>query len=707
MGGVTNQAIPGLLAAAQVIPLGPCITESCLGSLYKAIASLYSRWNGAVRLEGCKQWNGMEQWIMLKCHDIMSNTAHQVPWVISLVPTGMPCYFSFWCMVKGDFTPLVCIPNAQNEIGNYKVPLKIPLVILPVFLLLLQSTLPTKMNAWSEDPLPHAPTSWYSGKSWYEVAADKLQGTDDEAQGLPVNVILMIGCSFGCTGGAVWALTYYLLGLRWSAALILAVTLLWGAASAHLAVTKRSGFAKAVTAYVSTLVIMVLHVLYGGACASQGLLGVTYLGPLLIVVTEPSGIKKSLYFLAATVAANLLICVVQQVVGPERLTPQHVELSEGWRTAFLWLHPTVSGVCAYLFVATAILFLRKTRRRLELSHLRTARLNERLMRERERLWAQQELTQKLILNMFPRKTAVALLQAFETTADRNSPRSPDKYAPGPSRRGAGDGEARQESWASDPTDPAEGGRTESSAPSSETQEEPASEGPSSHRSRDAAAPGDEISRIFAPRLHSSAAILFADIVGFTELASHVSPTTLVHVLDLLFGLIDESCQRQNVEKIKTIGDCYMCVGWSEDDASPAETALRVPPSANPLRALFPFCCFAPLFTLCDCRAPVPRQVGVVGWPAPTASEFPGNASWKMWPFGHVASARSATTVTYVLNGCTWGSYTARSPPPRTSEVQGGGTRGRYGGGGTGGGGVRGGRLRADYLGIQQRPAGQV
>jgi adenylate cyclase len=54
-------------------------------------------------------------------------------------------------------------------------------------------------------------------------------------------------------------------------------------------------------------------------------------------------------------------------------------------------------------------------------------------------------------------------------------------------------------------------------------------------------------------------VLFADIVGFTELSSHTSPPQLVELLNEIFCLFDELAELHGVEKIKTIGDAYMAV----------------------------------------------------------------------------------------------------------------------------------------------------
>jgi guanylate cyclase len=56
---------------------------------------------------------------------------------------------------------------------------------------------------------------------------------------------------------------------------------------------------------------------------------------------------------------------------------------------------------------------------------------------------------------------------------------------------------------------------------------------------------------------SSASILFADVVDFTPLSERLPPTEVVGVLDHLFSHFDELAERYELEKIKTIGDCYM------------------------------------------------------------------------------------------------------------------------------------------------------
>ncbi len=55
-------------------------------------------------------------------------------------------------------------------------------------------------------------------------------------------------------------------------------------------------------------------------------------------------------------------------------------------------------------------------------------------------------------------------------------------------------------------------------------------------------------------------VLFADIVGFSQLAARLSPTELVRTLNTVFSRFDSLAARFGLEKIKTIGDAYMAVG---------------------------------------------------------------------------------------------------------------------------------------------------
>lgn len=57
--------------------------------------------------------------------------------------------------------------------------------------------------------------------------------------------------------------------------------------------------------------------------------------------------------------------------------------------------------------------------------------------------------------------------------------------------------------------------------------------------------------------HSEAAILFADLVGFTNKSQHIKPDLLVNNLNKIFTHFDNLAEKFGLEKIKTIGDSYM------------------------------------------------------------------------------------------------------------------------------------------------------
>ncbi len=59
---------------------------------------------------------------------------------------------------------------------------------------------------------------------------------------------------------------------------------------------------------------------------------------------------------------------------------------------------------------------------------------------------------------------------------------------------------------------------------------------------------------------ADATVLFADLVGFTALASQIPPGELVSLLNEIFSAFDELAEQYGLEKIKTIGDSYMVVG---------------------------------------------------------------------------------------------------------------------------------------------------
>ena len=80
--------------------------------------------------------------------------------------------------------------------------------------------------------------------------------------------------------------------------------------------------------------------------------------------------------------------------------------------------------------------------------------------------------------------------------------------------------------------------------------------------------------------HATVTVMFADLCGFTALSRKTSPADLVSMLNGIFTAFDHIVEEHGVEKIKTIGDCYMLVGGiplHRDDhaAAVAECALEM------------------------------------------------------------------------------------------------------------------------------------
>ncbi|MFL6274405.1 MAG: adenylate/guanylate cyclase domain-containing protein [Blastocatellia bacterium] len=63
-----------------------------------------------------------------------------------------------------------------------------------------------------------------------------------------------------------------------------------------------------------------------------------------------------------------------------------------------------------------------------------------------------------------------------------------------------------------------------------------------------------------PLDYECASVLFTDFVGFTQIAESLTPHELIEELDTCFRQFDEIARRNQLEKIKTIGDAYMAVG---------------------------------------------------------------------------------------------------------------------------------------------------
>ena len=72
---------------------------------------------------------------------------------------------------------------------------------------------------------------------------------------------------------------------------------------------------------------------------------------------------------------------------------------------------------------------------------------------------------------------------------------------------------------------------------------------------------------------SAASILFADVVDFTTMAANMTPLELVDLLNEVFQCFDDLVDKYELEKIKTIGDCYMVASGAPRPRSDHASAM--------------------------------------------------------------------------------------------------------------------------------------
>jgi adenylate cyclase len=74
--------------------------------------------------------------------------------------------------------------------------------------------------------------------------------------------------------------------------------------------------------------------------------------------------------------------------------------------------------------------------------------------------------------------------------------------------------------------------------------------------------------------YERASVLFTDFVDFTSVSEKLSPEQLVYELDTYFKAFDFIISQYKLEKIKTIGDAYMCASGLSDRISTPIAIVR-------------------------------------------------------------------------------------------------------------------------------------
>ena len=416
---------------------------------------------------------------------------------------------------------------------------------------------------------------------------------------------LIFRCSLLCAvATSVWATCYFVIGALWPAVISLAMAVIWSATALHVFRSKQSVFAVYGLCYGLAVFAFGIMWSLGGLEASQGVIHWALVGPQLALAAGLR-LRHGVVFLAATALLLLGFMITECVVGGDVLAPRQVAVPRPWQFIFAWMNVVAPGCLVLLIVAHLVRHSDQDKERLHEAMGVANRLNNMLVEEGQKLETEQRLAHKLITNVFPANISVDLLGHFRTYARNNaspgqSPRrktiSPTSARPlledlgNPLRsKSSGKSGKQQVRFPERPTEDSHGGSssTETHRNSMNTDMGRTSSlrlcNSSVGRSEPACQTQDDGEQIdgvvdsymssFLGTVHPFTCILFADIVGFTEVASTKPAVEVVRYLDGLFSKFDLVCLATHVEKIKTIGDCYMCVAMRDDQDEAGAEAM--------------------------------------------------------------------------------------------------------------------------------------
>ena len=399
-----------------------------------------------------------------------------------------------------------------------------------------------------------SPGPWARARAWRQFSQKKLSRPHDSEE-VQIKNLLIFFVTFLLIAFAIPALAsrFIAVGFLWALVAVVPTWLALNIGLWHMLITKTPVLAIHCLVYGVAYLCLGFVLLCGGVGRSHGMVSFAYLAPMMVVVLGNS-VKQGVCLVIGIVVVTLVILLVELTAGPESLTPQVLTIPPEVAAIFHFIQANFAGSFFFVLLTAVLSQLKEARRALQKKHSREEKLNKTLGKQKQALELEQRLSRKLISNIFPLRVAEALIALFETCGE-----SSDRSASLATQAWDGTTDVADDPGA----DPQPVGCSyhvvdvEAYSPT----------GPASIR--------DELAASLSPRLHPRAVILFADLVGFTAVASQTTPTALVCFLDRYFGDIDMACQAQQVDKVKTIGDGYMCVGWTEHPADHADTALRV------------------------------------------------------------------------------------------------------------------------------------
>ena len=489
-------------------------------------------------------------------------------------------------------------------------------------------------------------------QGWYQHFVDQLTTSSENPHAVDRFIFALFVCALTGPPTIIISVCVFFVA-KWSAGLMTIFGVFASIGMVHVWVTKKPTFS-IVLIYALTPQILLLDLSFGAGAQSPAVLSVSHLGPLFLILMDPTNFRRGLALYLFIVVVSLTTSLSEQTAGV-RLTPQ-APLPKSWHAVFTWVFSIFPGFVSFVFVHIGLSMMAENRQRLQESKCRAEQLNSQLIQQQERLEMQQSLTRSLIGNVFPETVCTSLIHLFEQSAkriqqsvelvsakmaERVACSATRKYIPQKNLSHAAiraqeasnsnhtlpgsfttplqsafandvvsHNDCNELEPVSDTSSITSQGDLDTSCGVSSAESQPSSSTvwprvPTLCRAPLAVevSPRDKckvrtnspstrgmvdlIVDTLAPKLHHSAAVLFADIVGFTRMASVTAPTALIQFLDKLFGRIDEVCQARKVEKIKTIGDCYMCVGWISEDTNELTSAWDVLLVAKAMHRIVP------------------------------------------------------------------------------------------------------------------------
>ena len=434
----------------------------------------------------------------------------------------------------------------------------------------------------SNQVAPEEQTFWRN----YVLGAN-MDGDENVLQDhFATKLVLFIVMVAGLVGGGAYSAIWYNFGLKWPALAAAGLSLNFAVTLVVLC-AKRVLLALQLCTMGAALWLAAIHISFGAGAASGGILSSAYCGPFLMLLLEPSN-RKAVVMLVILFVFSLITCITEQAFGQfghDQLTQQRTELPPRIYAVCLWININVSAIFLFAVLSVAVAQLQHSRQTLQASNRRVERLNRTLKQREHKLELERRLAHKLISNMFPETISAPLTEIFEGFAEGLE--DVDRYELStwmrtnmPKRKSTAETVCQAALLPKGGLElrlPYETGmvaeRSESESTACAGDSNTCSD--SSELMDATRHVFEKVDRSLAPKEHKMATILFADIVGFTHMASQMDAASLVQFLDQFFGQVDDACREEEVEKIKTIGDCYMCVGWTEEGGDPAASTAAV------------------------------------------------------------------------------------------------------------------------------------